>query len=85
MEYKMELADTASLMTSSDYKDRFLAEYRQLETRFAKLMNMVEKWDCGTLEFTPTCPRATYDFQLRAMNDYLGILQIRAKIEGIEL
>ena len=80
-----ELKETIELMTSADYKDRFIAEYCQLETRYLKLKTMIEKWDKGELNFTPTCPRATYDFQLRAMKDYLGILQIRAKIEGIEL
>lgn len=85
MGYKTELSDTVSLMNSSDYKDRFLAEYRQIETRYAKLVNMIEKWDNGTLEFVPTCPRATYDFQLRAMKDYKGILEVRAAIENISL
>lgn len=85
MDYKMELADTVSLMNSSDYKDRFLAEYRQIETRYAKLLNMIERWDLGELDFKPTCPRSTYNFQLRAMKDYLDILEIRAKIEDIDL
>ena len=80
-----ELIDTALLMTSNDYKDRFLAEYYQLETRLAKLEKMVDAWDKGELSFVPTCPRATYDFQIRAMKDYLGILQIRAKMEGVEI
>jgi len=80
-----ELIDTALLMTSNDYKDRFLAEYYQLETRLTKLEAMVAAWDRGELSFVPTCPRATYDFQIRAMKDYLGILQIRAKMEGVEI
>ena len=80
-----ELIDTALLMTSNDYKDRFLAEYYQLETRLTKLEKMVAAWDRGELSFVPTCPRATYDFQIRAMKDYLGILQIRAKMEGVEI
>ena len=46
---------------------------------------MIDKWDEGTLTFTPTCPRETYNFQLRAMKDYMDILIVRAKIEGIEL
>ena len=81
----LQLKETAALMNSADYKDRFKAEYYQLETRYIKLKAMVEKWDNGTLEFTPTCPRATYDFQLKAMKEYLGILQIRAKMENVEL
>ena len=81
----MELKDTAAMMSSADYKERFAAEYYQLETRYIKLNAMVEKWDKGELNFTPTCPRSTYNIQLRAMKDYLDILQIRAKIEGVEL
>lgn len=85
MEQLIELQDTIAMMTSSDYKERFLAEYHQVKTRYIKLQAMIEKWDNGTLEFTPTCPRATYNFQLKAMKDYLGILEIRAKIEGVEI
>ena len=42
-------------------------------------------WDNGTLSFIPTCPRAIYNFQLRAMKEYIDILEIRANIEKIEL
>ena len=80
-----ELRQTAAMMSSADYKERFLAEYYQLETRLTKLEKMVDEWDNGTLGFVPTCPRATYNFQIRAMKDYLGILQIRAKMEGVEI
>lgn len=76
---------SASLMVSKDYKDRFKAEYIQLATRYSRLKAMVEKWDAGNLTFTPTCPRETYNFQLKAMKEYLDILVGRAKIEGVEL
>ena len=81
----VELEKTAAMMCSTDYKERFAAEYYQPETRYIKLNAMVEKWDKGELNFTPTCPRATYDIQLSAMKKYLDILQIRAKIEDVEL
>ena len=80
-----ELKDTAALMVSEDYKDRFAAEYYQLKIRLTKLEKMLEAWDKGELNFTPTCPRITYDFQVRHMKDYLGVLEIRAKLEGVEL
>lgn len=80
-----ELQETATMMCSADYKERFRAEYYQLETRYEKLKAMVEKWDKGELNFTPTCPRSTYDLQLRAMANYKAILEMRAKIEGVEL
>lgn len=80
-----ELAATADGMVSADYKDRFVAEYVQIKNRYNGLMKMVAQWDNGSLQFTPTCPRETYNFQLRAMKDYMDILVVRAKIEGIEL
>lgn len=79
------LAATAAMMTSENYKDRFKAEYIQLKNRYEGLSKMINNWDNGTLNFIPTCPRATYNFQLRAIKDYLDILEIRAKIEEIEL
>lgn len=79
------LAATSALMVSEDYKDRFKAEYIQVKNRYEGLNRMVNNWDNSNLKFTPTCPRATYNFQLRAMKDYLDILEIRAKIEGIDL
>lgn len=46
---------------------------------------MISKWDNGDLNFTPTCPRATYNFQLKAMREYRDILEVRAAIEDIDL
>ena len=46
---------------------------------------MLEKWDNGSLAFTPTSTRETYDKQLQAMIDYISVLEIRAYEEGIEL
>lgn len=63
----MELADTAEMMMSEDYKERFRAEYGQVAIRHQKLKAMLEKWDKGELNFTPTCPRSTYDLQIKAM------------------
>ncbi|MBO7469710.1 MAG: hypothetical protein J6T81_06225 [Bacteroidales bacterium] len=80
-----ELKETAEMMCSPDYKERFKAELYQLKTRYRKLEEMIKKWDDGRLDFEPTCPHQTYDLQLRAMRDYLSILVIRARIEGIEL
>lgn len=81
----MTMADTAKLMLSTDYKDRFIAEYIQLKDRYDSLNSLVAKWDAGELSFEPTCPRSTYDIQLRLMKDYLAILEARAKIEDINI
>ena len=80
-----ELKDTVELMNSSDYKERFKAEYYQLKIRYDKLHNMCEKWDKGELDFTPTCSRFTYARQLNAMAFYLKVLEERAIDEKIEL
>lgn len=81
----MELIDTAKMMGSADYKERFKAEYEQLRIRFDKLTAMLDKWDAGALNFTPTCPRITYNIQARAMADYLAALEARAVMEGVPL
>lgn len=81
----MELADTAEMMMSEDYKELFRAEYGQVAIRHQKLKAMLEKWDKGELNFTPTCPRSTYDLQIKAMADYIAVLEARAVMEDILL
>ena len=81
----MELKDTVDLMLSSDYKDRFRAEYYQTRIRYEKLRLMCSKYECGKLEFEPTSSLTLLKDQLNDMDNYLYNLQIRAAIEGIEL
>ena len=81
----MTLEETKDLMCSADYKERFKAEYYQLKIRYEKLKAMCEKWDKGELDFTPTCYRSIYDYQLHYMKGYLSMLKQRAEIEGVEL
>ena len=81
----MKLADTVEMMNSADYKERFKAEYAQLVIRYNGLKNMLEKWDNGTLEFEPTCPRSTYNLQIKAMTDYIAVLEARAVMEDVDL
>lgn len=80
-----ELKETVDLMLSDDYKERFLAEFMQLKIRYEKLRAMLNKWDEGTLEFEPTCPRDMYDRQIEGMETYLDVLADRAALEGVEL
>lgn len=80
-----DLKDTAEMMTSEDYKERFRAEYAQVGIRRQKLAAMLEKWDKGELNFIPTCPRSTYNMQIAAMTDYIAVLEARAVMEGIIL
>ena len=81
----MELERLIELMKSEDYKDRFRAEYYQLEDRIDKLSNMLEIYKAGTLDFTPSCSYELLNNKLKAMNEYLLYLTIRAEIEGIEI
>lgn len=80
-----ELKDTIEMMNSSDYKERFKAEYQQVVIRYKKLAAMLEKWDKGELKFKPTCPRSTYNMQIKAMTDYIAVLEARAVMEDVDL
>ena len=77
------LKKSADLMLSSDYKERFIAEYLQINNRYEGLKRMLENWD-RNFKFHP-CPREVYTFQLKAMEEYRDTLVIRAEIEGITL
>ena len=81
----MELKDTIELMNSSDYKERFKAEYFQLKIRYTKLLEMLKKWDNKELNFEPTCPRTIYNTQIVAMKMYLETLEDRAHLENVPL
>ncbi len=79
------LQETVELMNSSDYKERFKAEYYQLEYRLEKLKKMLKDWDEKKLQFKPTCPKSWYVVQSNAMSKYLEVLKRRAERESVEL
>lgn len=81
----MELRDTVEMMNSSDYKERFKAEYYQTKIRYEKLHKMLVKHDAEKLDFTPSCPVGILREQKAEMGRYLYSLEVRAAIEGIEL
>lgn len=81
----MELIDTIDLMTSSDYRDRFLAENYQAKIRYQKLNCILDKYEDGTLEFELTCPVGILIEQRDIMEDYLNVLEDRAIIENISV
>ena len=81
----MQLKDTFEMMNSSDYRERFKAEYYQLLFRLDALTGMLIKWDNNMLDFKPKCSKETLENQVIFMNGYVDILLLRAKIEGIEL
>ena len=82
---KMELKDTVAWMESSDYQERYKAEYYQLKVRVEKLAAMLEKYATGTLSFTPSCSYEVLFEQLVYMRGYMRILKERAKVEGVAL
>lgn len=79
------LKETVEMMNSTDYKERFIAEHDQLVIRYKGLKNMLDKWDRDELEFKSTCPRSTYNMQIKAMTDYIAVLEARAVMENVEL
>ena len=91
-----ELVDTVSLMTSKNYKERFVAEYWQTKIRYEKLKAFNTKIEAAQRmrfseldnklkEPTHDCPADLLREQQHVMGEYLHMLEIRAVIEGIEL
>lgn len=85
----MELKETVELMNSEDYKERFVAEYRQVKIRYEKLKNFCNKIEVETMlgkEVTKhDCPLELLREQQKYMGLYLSILEKRALIEKVEL
>lgn len=81
----MNLKNTIELMLSNDFKERFKAEYYQLDNRIAGLQRMLEGYKNGTLNFTPNCSYEILNEQLACMKAYRHVLIKRAKIENIDL
>ena len=83
------LDETATLMVSSSYKDRFIAEYHQTKIRYEKLKNLCNRIEAamptGSEEPDHDCSLELLRSQQRIMGEYLHILEIRAVIEEIEL
>ncbi len=81
----MDLKDTIVLMNSSDYKERFQAEYLQTKIRYKRLHRLIIKMEAGTCDFTPSCSLEIHKEQARYMGMYLHTLEVRAEIENIDL
>ena len=85
-----ELKETIDLMTSKDYKERFVAEYWQTKIRYEKLKAFCDKieaseiYDCAE-DVKHDCPLALLRKQQEQMGHYLHTLEIRAVIERIDL
>lgn len=81
----MKLDQTIDLMCSSDYKERFAAEYLQVKIRANALKKMLILWDTGRLAFKPICSKDMYVLQLNCMEGYIAALELRAVAEHINL
>lgn len=85
----MELKETVELMNSKDYKERFVAEYRQVKIRYEKLKNFCNKIEVEEMlgkEVTKhNCPLELLKEQQKYMGLYLSVLEKRALIENIVL
>lgn len=89
MNKKLELKDTIALMTSSDYKQRFIAEYWQTKIRYEKLKDFCNKIELANLDIMDEpkhdVPYNILREQQKVMGEYLHILELRAIIENIDL
>ena len=66
------------------WEERFINEYNELSNRADKLAKMLEKYQAGTLDFTPNCSYDLLHEQLVYMRQYLRVLRERAEIEKID-
>ncbi len=73
------------LVSRSNYKDRFITEYKELKSRLDKLHKIIIKYKAEALDFEPDCPIGVLEDQEYYMNEYLKVLEIRAEIEKINL
>ena len=90
-----DMKDTAEMMTSDDYKERFKAEYYQTKIRYERLKSLNTQIEaaeatairCNNAVKMPQvdCPHEMLERQQHIMGSYLHILEVRAVIEGIEL
>lgn len=86
----LNLEQTVSLMTSSDYRQRFVAEYWQTKIRYEKLKKFNTKIEASYAsnnieEPVHDCPESLLLEQQHVMGEYLHLLEVRAVIEDIEL
>ena len=82
----LELKDTAEMMQSADYKERFIAEYHQTKIRYEKLKAFNTKIKAAHMSSKVEmpkhdCPDELLREQQAAMGQYLHLLELRAEIE----
>lgn len=84
--YKItSLYDTIPLMNSSNYQDRFVAEYYQTYIRCERLRSLLLKHNVAKADVKLRSSISLLEDQLYCMNEYLDCLKKRAMLEGIDL
>lgn len=85
----MELYETIEGMTSTDFRERFKAEYRQTKIRYEKLKDFCNRIEAaartGAEPPEHCCPLDLLQEQQKYMGLYLKMMEIRAVIEEVEL
>ena len=84
----MELYETIEGMTSTDYRERFKAEYRQTKIRYEKLKDFCNRIEAAARTGTEPehrCPLDLLQEQQKYMGLYLKMMEIRAVIEEVAL
>lgn len=85
----MELKETIDGMISTDYRERFKAEYRQTKERYERLKAFCNRIEAAkrTRREEPRhdCPIGLLREQQERMGMYLETMEIRAEIEQIDL
>ncbi len=67
------------------YQVRMQNEYSDLNRRYKRLNDIINKAMNDTLEFKLACPIYLLEKQSQAMGEYLNVLEARAEIEGVPL
>jgi len=81
----VELKDTWCLMTSTDWKKRFAAEYWQTKIRYEKLHKLIVRRSAGLNDFETPISLEMWNNQAKIMGMYLFELEKQAVLHGIDL
>ena len=81
----MKLSETVTMMNSNDHKERFRAEYFQLQNRIEAFDKTLANFRQGKLKYDTKCTIKLLDGQMNAMKIYKTHLEEIAKIEEISL
>lgn len=69
----------------NDYKTRFVKEYWETFRRLTRLREFIVKYEEGKLSVSVKTPIEVFKRQEKAMEEYLDVLETRAKLEDIPL